>query len=293
MKNFLNRKTLYPHRVLYFFLVFWLEQDKNTEPLISLPREPMNDNVTSKKVGVLPARWGSSRFPGKPLAQIAGKSLIQRTYENVAQSETLDTVVVATDDERILNHVLDFGGQCVMTSTTCANGTERVAEAIQNYFPQAEIIVNVQGDEPCTPHHAVDALVKELEARPEIPMITPVAITQDPKEIFTDHKVKCVFSKDKRALYFSRSPIPHNFKSNAPFYLHIGIYGFRRNTLFEYIALAPTTLSQTEDLEQLRMLENGKEIFVCLVEAKSPSVDYPEDINRVEEYLSCLSNAFS
>ncbi|SYX09065.1 3-deoxy-manno-octulosonate cytidylyltransferase,3-deoxy-manno-octulosonate cytidylyltransferase,Spore coat polysaccharide biosynthesis protein, predicted glycosyltransferase,3-deoxy-D-manno-octulosonate cytidylyltransferase,Cytidylyltransferase [Chlamydia poikilotherma] len=245
----------------------------------------------SKKVGVLPARWGSVRFTGKPLANILGKSLIQRTYENINQNTTLDKVVVATDDQRIMDHVLEFGGDCVMTSPECANGTERTAETVSRYFPEAEIIVNIQGDEPCLQHTVVDTLVRKLEEFPEIQMVTPVAKTMDPHEILTNQKVKCVFDKNGKALYFSRSPIPHILKKETPIYLHIGVYAFRRNALFNYIEYSPTPLSQVEDLEQLRMLEHGGSIHVCVVEAKSPSVDYPEDINKVEKYLTCHSSA--
>ncbi|WP_250247943.1 3-deoxy-manno-octulosonate cytidylyltransferase [Chlamydia psittaci] len=245
----------------------------------------------SKKVGVLPVRWGSVRFPGKPLAMILGKSLIQRTYENIIQSETLDKVVVATDDQRIMDHVIDFGGECVMTSPECANGTERMAETVSRYFPEAEIMVNIQGDEPCLRHTVVDALVRKLEENPEIHMVTPVAQTTDPHEILTNQKVKCVFDKNGKALYFSRSAIPHILKKETPIYLHIGVYAYRRSALFSYIASAPSPLSQAEDLEQLRVLEHGGSIHVCVVEAKSPSVDYPEDINKVEEYLTCHSSA--
>ncbi|WP_348662646.1 3-deoxy-manno-octulosonate cytidylyltransferase [Chlamydia vaughanii] len=245
----------------------------------------------SKKVGVLPSRWGSVRFPGKPLALILGKSLIQRTYENIVQSEALDKVIVATDDQRIMDHVLEFGGECVMTSPECLNGTERTAEAASRYCPEADIVVNIQGDEPCLSHTVVDALVARLDKDPSIQMVTPVAVTTDPEEILTNHKVKCVFDKNGKALYFSRSPIPHIMKKETPFYLHIGVYAFRRQALFDYVESTPTPLSQAEDLEQLRMLEHGGSIHVCVVDAKSPSVDYPEDITKVEKYLTCHSSA--
>lgn len=243
----------------------------------------------SEKIAIIPVRWGSTRFPGKPLALILGKSLIQRTYENVMQSKLLDAVIVATDDTRILEHVQDFGGQAIMTSSACNNGSERVGEAAK-YFPNAQIIVNVQGDEPCLSSLVIDTLVQKLLEDPEVDITTPVTTIYESEEIWTNHKVKCVFDKRGRAMYFSRSPIPHHFKKNTPIYLHIGVYAFRRNALFHYIGLAPTVLSQTEDLEQLRILEHGGTIYVCPVEAKSPSVDYPEDINKVEEYL-CLSSA--
>lgn len=250
--------------------------------------------LPGEKVAILPARWGSSRFPGKPLAMICGKSLIQRAYESLLASRSLDCVAVATDDTRIMDHVLDFGGHCIMTSAHCANGTERVGEAVLSTFPSAEIIVNVQGDEPCISAETVDSLVHKLLAFPHIHVTTPVMVTKDPEEIYTNHKVKCVFDKHGRVLYFSRSTIPHPFKDPAPvFYLHMGAYAFRRKALFDYIRSSPTTLSQVEDLEQLRILEHGGEMHVCVTEKASPSVDYPEDINKVEKYLSCLSNVCS
>ena len=245
-----------------------------------------------KRVGVIPSRYESTRFPGKPLASILGKSLIQRVYENAIRSTLLDTVIVATDDLRIFHHVWSVGGQCVMTSPECINGTERIAKATSQHLPEAEIIVNIQGDEPCLSPDVVDTLIAKLDACPEISIVTPVTLTTDPEDILTNHKVKCVFDKNGKALYFSRSPIPHGLKKEIPMYLHTGVYAFRRQALFDYIKLAPTPLNQAEDLEQLRILEHGGEIHICIVNTKSPSVDYPEDINKVEKYLTCHSIAF-
>ncbi|ANH78988.1 3-deoxy-manno-octulosonate cytidylyltransferase [Candidatus Chlamydia sanziniae] len=248
---------------------------------------------TSKglRLGVLPARWYSSRFPGKPLAMILGKSLIQRTYERVCECSLLDKIVVATEDQRVIDHVNDFGGHAVMTSSKWINGTERTAEVASTYFPNAEIIVNIQGDEPCIDPKVVDSLVQKLETSPEIQLVTPVAVTKDKEEILAEYKVKCVFDTQGRALYFSRSPIPCIFKEDTPIYLHIGVYAFRREALFRYIQYSSTPLSDAEDLEQLRALEFGECIHVCVVNAKSPSVDYPEDIIKVEKYITCLSSA--
>lgn len=248
--------------------------------------------LTSKKVGILPSRWGSSRFPGKPLAKILGKTLVQRSYENALSSQSLDCVVVATDDQRIFDHVVEFGGLCVMTSTSCANGTERVEEVVSRHFPQAEIVVNIQGDEPCLSPTVIDGLVSTLENNPAADMVTSVTETTDPEAILTDHKVKCVFDKNGKALYFSRSAIPHNFKHPTPIYLHIGVYAFRKAFLSEYVKIPPSSLSLAEDLEQLRVLEIGRSIYVHVVQnATGPSVDYPEDITKVEQYLLCLSKA--
>lgn len=181
-----------------------------------------------------------------------------------------------------------------MTSEACANGTERVEEAVSQYFPQAEIVVNIQGDEPCLSPAVIDGLVEMLESNLTIDMVTPVTETTDPEAILTNHKVKCVFDKTGRALYFSRSVIPHNFKRSTPFYLHVGVYAFRRAFLSEYVNISPSSLSEAEDLEQLRVLESGRSIYVHVVHnATGPSVDYPEDITKVEQYLLCLSKASS
>ncbi|WP_213318332.1 3-deoxy-manno-octulosonate cytidylyltransferase [Chlamydiifrater volucris] len=246
-----------------------------------------------KKVAILPARWGSSRFPGKPLAEIAGRSLIRRTYESVSASKKLDRVIVATDDERIFDHVLQFGGQCVMTSRSCSNGTERVGEAIRLFCPEAEIVVNVQGDEPCMPSYVIDKMVEDLESIPEAHVVTPVSIGADEEEIFTERKVKCVFDQQGRALYFSRSLIPSQYKVKTDVYIHLGMYAFRRKALESYLSLPKTPLSLSEDLEQLRILESGGNIHVCVSDVKPPSVDYPEDIKKVENYLLCHLNACS
>jgi len=254
-------------------------------------RAMSGQRIRGKRVGVLPARWGSSRFPGKPLSEILGKSLIRRAYENAASSTSLDAVVVATEDPRIMEHVHSFGGCCVLTSPDCLNGTERTAEVAERYLNEAEIIVNIQGDEPCLAPSVIDALIGKLDECPEANVVTPVAISTDPEEIFTEKKVKCVFDQQGKALYFSRSPIPCVYKKPAPRYLHIGVYAFRKEFLFQYVRLLPTALNEAEDLEQLRILESGGHIYVCVVEAKSPSVDYPEDITKVEKYISCLSNA--
>ncbi|WP_201456943.1 3-deoxy-manno-octulosonate cytidylyltransferase [Chlamydia sp. 17-3921] len=250
-----------------------------------------DQRILGKRVGVLPARWGSSRFPGKPLCEILGKTLIQRTYENAAKCSFLDTVVVATEDPRIVEHVHGFGGLCVLTSPECLNGTERTAEVATRYLSEAEIVVNIQGDEPCLNPNVVDSLIQKLEECSEANMVTPVAISTDPDEIFTEKKVKCVFDQKGKALYFSRSPIPYIFKKQVPIYLHIGVYAFRKEFLLHYVQLGPTTLNEAEDLEQLRILESGGQIHVCVVDAKSPSVDYPEDIKKVEKYITCLSSA--
>ena len=241
-----------------------------------------------KIVGVIPARWQSSRFPGKPLADILGKSLIQRTYENASRSKSLDALVIATDDQRIFDHAQSFGAEIFMTSPACPAGTDRVWEVIEKHFPEAEIVVNIQGDEPCLDPEVVDRLVAKMRHLPESVLITPVAQILDPHLISSTRVVKCVFDKGGKALYFSRSPIP--FAQNAllihHYYRHLGIYCFRREALCQYVLLEKTPLQEREDLEQLKMLENGFPIHVCIVEDQAIGVDTPEDIKMVINLLT-------
>jgi len=243
-----------------------------------------------KVVGIIPARWQSSRFPGKPLAEILGKSLIQRTYENAACCKCLDSLAIATDDARIFQHAETFGAQAFMTSPSCATGTDRVWEVIERYFPEAEIIVNIQGDEPCLDPAVIDALVEQLQTNPEAMMTTPVSLMDDETQVFQPNTVKCVFDCQGRALYFSRSPIPYAQKFKAQYFRHIGIYCFRRETLRRFVSLETTLLQACEDLEQLKMLENGVAIHVCKVHDQARGVDTPEDLKLVEELLCQKEN---
>lgn len=228
--------------------------------------------VGMKTVGIIPARFKSTRFPGKPLAMILGKSLIQRTYENAKKARSLDSLYVATDDERIFNHVVEFGGQALYTSSECPNGSSRVAEAARNI--EADIIVNIQGDEPCiapeTIDKAVEALIRDQEA-----VVATAATPFDSED--SRSIVKCVWDLCHRALYFSRSKISS--------FRHIGLYVFRRDFLFRYEALPATPLMLAEDLEQLKILEHGFKIAIAEVLEESPGVDTPDDITKVEKLL--------
>lgn len=240
-----------------------------------------------EKIGVIPFRWQSSRFPGKALVNILGKSLIQRTYENSTQSKLLDRVVIATDDQRIFNHAQDFGAEVFMTSSSCPTGTDRTCEVIDRHFPQAEIVVNIQGDEPCLNPDVLDALIVKLQETPEALVTTPVAKITDPRDIFSPSAVKCVFDQNGRALYFSRAPIPFPQTANKihDYYRHLGVYCFRKPFLLELATIKPTRLQEIEDLEQLKILERGLPIHVCLVEDQAIGVDTPEDLKRIEEIL--------
>lgn len=258
----------------------------------------MLDNVPVKVAGVIPARYGSSRFPGKPLAKIAGKSLIQRTYESCQQCSLLDAIFVATDDERIYEHVKEFGGQVVMTSKDCPTGTDRIIEAVQKeaILKNASIIINIQGDEPCIEATVIQSVIELLLTDPQAVMSTAIMKIQSETEANNPFVVKCSVDRQGNALYFSRALIPSNpkraFNPTIAYFKHIGIYGFRREFLFTYGQLERTPLQLAEDLEQLKVLEHGYKIKTALVESKSISVDHPEDIKKVESYL-CKQNTFS
>ncbi len=243
----------------------------------------MHKNTTT--LGIIPARFASTRFPGKPLTMIAGKTMISRVYEQVHQAN-LDAVVVATDDERIRRHVEDFGGRAVMTSAAHASGTDRCAEvASLPAFSGFEIVVNIQGDEPFIRPSQIVQVADVLLKDESLPIATLAKKIEVPDVIFDPHTVKVVFDKNYRALYFSRSPLPFvrdsdkaEWPSVAPFFKHLGLYAFRRKTLLAVSALPPGLLERAESLEQLRWLENGFPIGIALTEYDSKGIDTPEDI---------------
>ena len=242
-------------------------------------------------IGLIPARYGSSRFPGKPLALIAGKSLIQRTYEQAVSCQDLDLVIVATDDSRILDHVHSFGGHAVMTSDSCPTGTDRLVEVIRHdphAFSDTQIVVNIQGDEPLLDPSVITQLIRELQESTDSMMATAVTSLTDLDLRDDPSIVKCVFDRQGHALYFSRSPIP----ASGPCYQHVGIYAYRKEFLLTYSDLPATPLQTTEDLEQLKVLEHGHRIRVTLVEDAAIGVNRPEDIEKVEAIL-CSQNTSS
>lgn len=248
-------------------------------------------------MGVIPARYGSSRFPGKPLADICGKSLIQRTYESSKKCDTLDEIFVATDDKRIFDHVLAFGGQAVMTSPSCPTGSERIIEAIEKdpRLKEASIIINIQGDEPCIEPIVIQSVVKILLDDSSAVMSTAVMKIHSEIEALNPSVVKCSMDCHGQALYFSRSLIPGGvgakYNPSLTYFKHIGIYGYRREFLLTYGRLSQTPLQLAEDLEQLKVLEHGYRIKTAIVESSSISVDNPEDIKKVESLL-CKQNTY-
>jgi len=239
-----------------------------------------------KTAAVIPARFASTRLEGKPLADICGKTMVQRVYER-AVAAGVSEVVVATDDERIMRAVASFGGRAVMTSKEHASGTDRVAEAASSI--QADIIVNLQGDEPLIDPALIGAAVRPLLDRPDVAMATLKTPITHEEEYLDPNAVKVVTDTAGFALYFSRSPIPFCRKGfaglPAPAYKHIGLYVFRREFLFEFTGTKPTALELSESLEQLRALESGRRIKVVEVEYNPVSVDTPEDLERVRKIV--------
>lgn len=248
---------------------------------------------SAKVIGIIPARYASRRFPGKMLADILGTSLIERTYINAKRASICDVLVVATDDRRIYDHVKGFGGEVVMSSPDAPSGSDRAAEVIETYYPNAEIVVIIQGDEPCLDPSIITTLVRDLHDNPLSHMATPVEPIVDPEEIVRPGIVKCIFDDQKKAIYFSRAPIPylhHPDHINTIYYRHIGVYCFRKEFLLKYPQLPATRLQKIEDLEQLKIIEHGFSIYVSIVPPQGViGVDYPEDITKVEAFL-CREN---
>lgn len=242
-----------------------------------------------KAIAIIPARYASKRFPGKALASETGKPLVQHVYEQVAKCKSLAEVIVATDDERIFEAVKAFGGAVRMTRADHASGTDRVAEVAAG--SNAEIIINVQGDEPELDPSLVDLLV-DLTGADGVEMATLAAPIRNPDELASHNVNKVVCDHDGNALYFSRCPIPYDrdgvahLEADPPRYLkHIGIYGFRRSFLAEMTSWPPGVLERIERLEQLRVLEHGRKIRVGIVEYDSRGIDTPEDYAAfVERY---------
>ncbi len=236
-----------------------------------------------KRLIVVPARYNSTRFPGKLLAPLDGKPVILWVLENLRKSKKADYLIVATDDERIYNLVRKSGFRAAMTSPNHRSGTDRVAE-VAEYF-QTLFVVNVQGDEPFIRAEIVDRIFEELEADPSTDIVTPITPISE-REAQDPNVVKVVVDRKGFALYFSRSPIPYNRTGKARYFKHIGVYGYRLTALFSFVNLPPSSLEEAEGLEQLRALENGMRIKTVLVEDyRGISIDTPEDLRRAEEYV--------
>jgi len=235
-------------------------------------------------VGVIPARFAASRFPGKPLAPIAGVPMIERVWRGARDAKQLSRVIVATDDERIRQACAGFGAEVALTRADHATGTDRIGEVAARL--DADIVVNIQGDEPLIQGYVIDAAVDLLLHDATLPMAT-VVHPLDPGGADDPNRVKVVLDRRGRALYFSRSAIPHVRGEMPPRWQHVGLYAYRRDFLLDFVALAPTPAERAEQLEQLRALEHGYPIGCAIVEGwSSIPVDVPADVARVEARLA-------
>jgi 3-deoxy-manno-octulosonate cytidylyltransferase (CMP-KDO synthetase) len=246
--------------------------------------------VRTRILGVIPARFASSRFPGKALAPLAGKPMLQHVYERAQRSRYLHDLLVATDDERIAAAVRKFGGRVCMTRADHPSGTDRLAEVASS--EKAAVYVNIQGDEPLIDPDAIDAAVLAVEGDESVSMGTLMKRIVDPTDIINTNVVKVVTNLLGDAIYFSRSPIPYerDGRSGLPlFFKHIGLYVYRRDFLMHYPDLTVGPLEQAERLEQLRALENGFRIRMVEAEYESLGVDTPEDLERVNQLFSAVA----
>jgi len=240
-----------------------------------------------KILGIIPARYGSTRFPGKPLVDIDGKTMVQRVYEQAKSCTNLTDVIVATDDERIFNEVVRFGGKVAMTANTHQSGTDRCAEVVNSLNENYDVVINIQGDEPFINPEQIKQLFNCFtDSKTQI--ATLVKKISNPEDLFNENKVKAVLDKNNFALYFSRNPIPYfrgepkeNWLNKHAYFKHIGIYGYQIAVLKEITQLNPSSLELTEGLEQLRWLENGYNIKVAETELEAIAIDTPEDLEKL------------
>ena len=242
-------------------------------------------------IGIIPARYASTRFPGKPLAVINGKTMIQRVYQQAEKSEILSEIIVATDDKRIEEHVKSFNGRVMMTSPNHQSGTERCNEVIENFkkiSPEKkwDVIINIQGDEPFIDPHQIHKVASCFKNK-EVQIATLLKKITSKEELFNTNVVKSIFDKNNRAIYFSRQPIPFfretkesEWVNNYNYYRHIGIYAYRTDILKEITKLTPSPLERAESLEQLRWIENGYKINIAFTDIESHAVDSPEDLKK-------------
>ncbi len=239
-----------------------------------------------KILGIIPARYASTRFPGKPLVDITGKVMIQRVYEQCVKCPSLDDVIVATDDSRILDHIHSFGGKAVMTSPDHQSGTDRCAEVAANY-PEYEIVINIQGDEPYIDPVQISKVAACFTSA-DTQIATLIKKITDAADLHNTNSPKVIVNKLSEAIYFSRSAIPHlrghdaeNWFGHFDYFKHIGIYGFRSEVLQAVTKLPISSLEKAESLEQLRWIENGYRIKVAETELETQAVDTPEDLQKI------------
>ena len=246
-----------------------------------------NEEQKLKVVGVIPARYSSTRFEAKVLADIMGKPMIQWVWERAKQVKILDELIIACDDERVAEVAKGFGAQVVMTAKGHVSGTDRVAEVVNPI--EVGVVVNIQGDEPMIHPTMIDSVARAILFDSSISVATIIRKIENPQDVNDPHVVKVVKDKNDFALYFSRSPIPFLARSSditAPVYFkHIGLYGYSKDFLFTYKNMAASSLERTEKLEQLRILEDGYKIKVIETKYDTIGVDTPEDLEKVKEYL--------
>ncbi len=237
-----------------------------------------------KTLGIIPARWASTRFPGKPLHLIAGRPLLQHVWDRCRSAKCLTSVVIATDDMRIAEAAFAWGAEVALTSAKHRSGTDRAAEVMANASNFSHAI-NIQGDEPLVDPKLIDRFAKEFEREPELEMITAANPFEDERDVQSPHQVKVVIDRDANALYFSRAVIPAT-KISHRYLRHQGIYGYTRELLLRFVTWKPSPLERAESLEQLRALENGVRIRVLVAKAGSPGVDTPADAAALERFLA-------
>lgn len=235
-------------------------------------------------IGIIPARYGATRFEGKVLADLMGKPVIQHVYEMARNSKMLDDLIVATDDERISKAVKDFGGNVTLTSVDQPTGTDRLAEVVNPL--DVKIVINIQGDEPLVHYTMIDELARTMLDDGSINMATVIRRIEDKNEIMDPNVVKVVIDREGYALYFSRSPIPfERGAKNKNFYKHLGLYAYTKDFLFTFTNLPVSELERVESLEQLRALEHGYKIKTIETKFETVGIDTPEDLERAKKIL--------
>jgi len=246
--------------------------------------------MSQKILGVIPARYASTRFPGKPLIKLGNKTMIQRVYEQASTSKSLLKVVVATDNEEIFQHVVSFGGAAVKTKEEHPSGTDRCFEAFEKLQEPFDYVINVQGDEPFIQPAQIDLLASLCDGKTHI--ATLVKQIKDTETVFNPNVVKAIINKQQQALYFSRSAIPfqrgvevNEWLSKGVFYKHIGMYAYKSEVLKQITKLAVSELEKAESLEQLRWLDNGFEIKAAITELETIGIDVPEDVEKIKHLL--------
>jgi len=258
--------------------------------------EKSNSSLSdSKIIGIIPARYASTRFPGKPLVDIAGKSMIQRVYEQASKAKSLSKVVVATDDARIADEVKRFGGEFIFTSSNHQSGTDRCAEVIEQ-LPGYDIVINIQGDEPFIEPAQIE-LLTSCFTEEKVQLATLIKSIHSQESVYNPNSPKVVIDVNGRAMYFSRSPIPF-IRNGEPgvwaekhqFYKHIGIYGYRTESLKAITKLPPSSLEIAESLEQLRWIENGFYIQTKVTDLETVAIDTPEDLLKLNNLLEALKH---